>query len=133
MPLRIKIWVAGSGEAERVVRLLDGKIVGRRKVSVKMIDEKEFEEREAEVNQVAGEMKVQIASMDCHMFTLDLSWRLRNTSVGLMVNFNVFCRCRTSLPQMSRVRHCRGPKVNDGHYVLCFLASAHSRHDKHLT
>jgi hypothetical protein len=61
-PLRVRIEVAGKGEAERAVRELDGTVVEGKKLVVKAVENESFESREVVMNELAEELKVQIIS-----------------------------------------------------------------------
>ena len=61
-PLRLRIDVSGAGEAERAVKELDGFVLEARRISVKLVDSKKYEEQEVVNDEMADEIKVQIFS-----------------------------------------------------------------------
>ena len=61
-PLRTLISVAGENEAQAAVRELCGRLVGGRKIIVKMAEKNGYEEREPAVDDMADEMKNGIVS-----------------------------------------------------------------------
>jgi hypothetical protein len=61
-PLRTFIRVAGENEAQAAVRELCGRLVGGRKISVKIVEKTGYEEKDVTVEVVADEMKIEIIS-----------------------------------------------------------------------
>jgi hypothetical protein len=72
-PLRTFIRVAGENEAQAAVRELCGRLVGGRKISVKMVEKTGYEEKDIAVEDVADEMKIGIISMYTQVSLLDWS------------------------------------------------------------
>jgi hypothetical protein len=61
-PLRLRVDVSGAGEAERAVKELDGFVLEGRRITVKLVDGKKYEEQEVVSDEMADEVKVQIFS-----------------------------------------------------------------------
>ncbi|KAF2796352.1 hypothetical protein K505DRAFT_191259, partial [Melanomma pulvis-pyrius CBS 109.77] len=56
-PFRTTIWIAGAQEAQRAVKELDGTTVKGRAISVKVVIEATYEERENMAREVADDLK----------------------------------------------------------------------------
>lgn len=72
VPLRAKIHISGRGEAERAVLDLNGTIFEGKKISLKLVERASFEEQEVLMDEVAGEIKVNIISMAFPSFYITL-------------------------------------------------------------
>lgn len=68
-PLRVRIEVAGKGEAERAVRVLDGRVIEGKKLAVRAVEAEPYENKEAVMDEIADELKVQIISMSALSIT----------------------------------------------------------------
>lgn len=64
-PFRTTIWIAGAHEAQRAVEELHGTTVKGRAISVKVVIEAAYEERENMAREVADNLKKAIISMSC--------------------------------------------------------------------
>jgi hypothetical protein len=72
-PLRTFIRVAGENEAQAAARQLCGRLVGGRKISVKMVEKTGYEEKDVAIEDVADEMKIGIISKYTPVSSLDWS------------------------------------------------------------
>jgi hypothetical protein len=62
------ISVAGKNEAQAAARALCGRLVGGRKISVKMVEKTGYEEKDVTVENMADEFKIGIISKYIHYF-----------------------------------------------------------------
>lgn len=68
VPLRVKIEVAGQGEAERAVKQLDGLVVEGKRIGVKLAQAEAYDSKEVVFEEIANEMKVAVISTSMFVY-----------------------------------------------------------------
>lgn len=120
-PLRVRIEVAGKGEADRAVRELDGRVIEGKKLGVKRVDLEPYENKEAVMDEIADELKVQIISMFAPIFKDD-GWRVARGSFTDMSRHCTNVQRRLFLDAPVRTR------VDDGDCILRLPSSPRANH-----